>query len=402
MSQIEKSKKTFLLVNIITAVIGSVVAYYSISHHLDLKLSGATDALCNINQTVSCDAVANSKYSELFGIPLGAYGLSFFLAIFFLSMIEMKSKPKNDTNFQALLSLSFIGAAVSLVLGGISSFVVGAICLTCIGIYILSAVLLGNSIILMRSGALRFSPASAVNGLTTAAIVTGITLLTYGQIAPTSDPTQHPNHVSNSPHNLDSDAAPTLSSKTFDVPVNLSAYSGFGEDFRIGSDQARVTIVEFADMQCPACATVSATLRQIAQRYGNRVNIVFKNYPLDQACNSGINRTLHEHACSLAAMARCAGQKGKFWEYHDFVFANQNGVEEGSAEAWAKRLGLSDEEITACKSNKAIIAKIRDDIKLGNEVGVQGTPSIYINGKKLLANPSFGNIMLEVEKILAN
>lgn len=391
-----KSARIFVLLNVIVAVLGIAVSIYSISHHLEVKLSGATDAICNINQAFSCDDVASSEYSELFGIPLGAYGLAFFLSLFFLSMIEIKNPGKEKSNLPALVSLSFIGTLVSVILGGISAGIIGVGCITCIAVYVLNGALLLNSVFYLRSGQTGYSPARSMNGLTTAAIVTGLTILVYSQLAPTSDPRQHPNFVGEP-----EEGAPTLSSQTYDIPVNLSAYSGYGEDFRKGSDQAKVTIVEFADFECPACAAAARTLAQIAARYQDRINLVFKNYPLDQACNNGISRKLHEQACELAVMARCAGEAGKFWQYHDLAFGNQKLIDAEKPRQWAKIVGLSDSQIETCANSKAILNKVKDDIRLGNSIGVQGTPSIYINGRKLLVNANFVTVAAEIEKILA-
>ena len=398
MAELSSRIKKYLTINIIIAVIGSIVSIYSINHHLDLKQNGVTSAACNINQTISCDAVAASEYSELFGLPLGAFGLAFFLVIFVMSMIIRQSDKSREANLGALAIISAIGAVVSVGLGGLSIFVISSLCLTCIAVYILTFVLFGNAFLLMKAESDAISFKGSFNGLITAGIITAVVILGYSQLAPGPDPSTHPNYVSDSGTNQD--APPTLSSKTFDIPVNLSPYSGYGEDYRKGSDQARVTIVEFADFECPACARVSQTINDLAKKYGSRVNIVFKNYPLDQKCNSGMSREFHKHACDVAVLARCAGQKGKFWQYHDLAFQNQSSLAPGMPEKLAKTVGLTDQEIKACLSNKGIIDKIKDDIKLANDVGLQGTPSIYINGKKFLGNPNFYALSLEIEKLL--
>ena len=111
-----------------------------------------------------------------------------------------------------------------------------------------------------------------------------------------------------------------------DLPLALSPYSGAGEDYRKGSDEAAVTIVEFADFQCPGCRQMSNNLEILADEFGDDVRLVFRNYPLDKSCNSGMGRQLHDYACEAAVLGRCAGQYGRFWPFHDLVFANQSSI----------------------------------------------------------------------------
>lgn len=390
----------YLFINVLLGIIGVGVSIYSIIHHIELKAAGVTDAACNINQTISCDAVAGSQYSEILGIPLGAFGLAYFLSIFLLSMMVFKSESNRESNISALATLTFIGGLVSIVLASISFFAVKALCLTCLAVYILTLGLVAGTIFAIKNKELKYSLKASTNGLTTAAIISAAVLIGYSQLAPGPDPSTHPNFVQDDSKNAES--APQLSTEVYNLPVNMTAYSGYGEDFRKGSDQAKVTIVEFADFECPACSRVSTTMNDIAKKYGPKVNIVFKNYPLDKSCNDGIQSDFHKHACRLAILARCAGERGKFWQYHDLAFQSQKDLAAGVPEKIARSVGLSSEEIKQCLSNKGMVDKIKDDILLGNQAKVQGTPSIYINGRKFLGNPNFYSLSLEIEKQLNN
>src|SRR5690606_25971169 len=113
---------------------------------------------------------------------------------------------------------------------------------------------------------------------------------------------------------------------THEIPINTSPYSGFGEDFRKGGDQAAVVLTEFADFQCPACASFAPTLETLHKDFGDRILIVYKNYPLDTTCNPQLSNQIHEFACDMAVAARCAGQYEKFWQFHDLAFARQSSV----------------------------------------------------------------------------
>src|SRR5690606_27345113 len=108
-----------------------------------------------------------------------------------------------------------------------------------------------------------------------------------------------------------------------------------------------------------------------------------KNFPLNNQCNPAMGGGGgHPNSCNIATMARCAGQYGKFWQYHDLAFAGQRSITSQSHIGWAKEVGLTDDQIQTCLKSKDIREKIADDGRLGNEVDVEGTPTVYINGRK--------------------
>ena len=175
-----------------------------------------------------------------------------------------------------------------------------------------------------------------------------------------------------------------------------------GEDYRKGNDNAKVVIQEFADFQCPACARVASIVNQISKEYQDSILVVFRNYPLDKACNSSITRELHQYACKAAVMARCAGTIGQFWQYHDKVFEQQDQMQ---SDTFLKKLGtsvgLSDDQINNCWSSKDILAKIKSDVTLANKIEVNSTPTLFINGKQYLGSKGVDSLRAEINKLLA-
>jgi protein-disulfide isomerase len=93
---------------------------------------------------------------------------------------------------------------------------------------------------------------------------------------------------------------------------------------------------------------------------------------------------MHPHSCDIAKLARCAGSIGKFWEFHTKAFEDQTNASEKSMRAWGKSAGLSDTQMDQCLASPDILAKIRDDVDLGNRAGVNSTPTIFVNGMKYL------------------
>ena len=402
--------RSYLWGVLVWSLLGVAASVYATWHHIEYQKKGATEAVCNIDETWSCDDIAASEYSELWGIPMGIWGLGYFISLLGLALILLPKKPLTShvgTHLSALVVLSGVGVLVSVVLGSISFFIIEAFCLTCTVVYVLNFLLGAWSLWALLKGKFKVSlwkgPHAPWSGLMSAAILVAITVAAYSQIGGkpaevdlgqeiANNPEQtNPNDTAPPPlHQEDVDGsdplqnpflAQVLSSKVHDIHIDRSPFSGFGEDYRAGNDQASVVLVEFADFQCSACAVFSETLAKIKEIYADRVNIIFKNYPIDSSCNR-YTGAIHPQACETAILARCAGLKGKFWEYHDQVFPLQKNLKAGAHKVVAKELGLDEELINNCLESADLVDKIKHDIELGTRLGIRATPSIYINGRE--------------------
>ena len=138
-----------------------------------------------------------------------------------------------------------------------------------------------------------------------------------------------------------------------------------------GPANAPVTIVEFSDFQCPFCSRLTPTIKQVEEKYGNKVRLVFRQYPLP----------MHPNAQKAAEASLCAGDQGKFWEMHDAMFADQNALGVDQLKAKAASLGLKAEEFNSCIDSGKHAAAIQADMKEGSAAGVSGTPALFINGR---------------------
>jgi protein-disulfide isomerase len=158
-----------------------------------------------------------------------------------------------------------------------------------------------------------------------------------------------------------------------------------------GNAAAPVTIVEFSDFQCPFCARVNPTLDKIRQTYGDRVKIIFKDYPLAN----------HPQAPKAAEAARCAGEQNKFWEMHDAMFANQRALEVPSLKQTARTIGLNGAAFDSCLDSGKHQATVQSGTELGERMGVNSTPTLYINGRPLLGAMPFENFKQIIDEELA-
>jgi len=146
-----------------------------------------------------------------------------------------------------------------------------------------------------------------------------------------------------------------------------------------GPKHAKVTIVEWSDFECPFCSRVGPTLKQIEQTYGKDVKVVFRHQPL----------SFHPNAKLAAAASMAAHEQGKFWEYHDKLFANQKALQRADLEKYAQELGLNMAKFKAALDTGKYNAKIEQDAAAGSAVGANGTPTFYINGREQVGAGSF-------------
>jgi len=139
-----------------------------------------------------------------------------------------------------------------------------------------------------------------------------------------------------------------------------------------GPDDAPITIVEFADFECPGCGKAHPVLAKLFEKYPAHIRFVFKNYPL----------SIHKHAEKAARAALAAGRQGKFWEMHDRLFEMQPTPPDDTAlEKVAKDLGLESKKFHDDLASEAIADEVGKDRKLGDQLDLQSTPLIFINGR---------------------
>ena len=141
----------------------------------------------------------------------------------------------------------------------------------------------------------------------------------------------------------------------------------------LGAKDAPVTIVEFTDFQCPFCKASEATLKQLRDKYGDKIRLVHMDFPLP----------FHSHSLDAAKAARCANDQGKFWQFHDSLFANQGKLAPADLKATAKTLGMNSTQFDACFDKAEYDSQIKADQATGEKVGVDGTPAFFIDGRPL-------------------
>ena len=152
---------------------------------------------------------------------------------------------------------------------------------------------------------------------------------------------------------------------TFDVVVGNAPF--------IGGKDAKVEIVEFSDFQCPFCAKASGLVQELKKKYGNKIKVAFKQYPLP----------FHSQAKMASVAALCANEQNTkhFWKLHDAFFADQSKLSVEDIKKTAKGLGVDSTKFDKCLDDKKFLSQVEADIEQGKKLGVKSTPTFYVNGQ---------------------
>jgi protein-disulfide isomerase len=390
----------------ILCVVGLSLSAVALYEHVIYSRGLATGpSFCNISSRINCEAVNASEWSVFFGLPIASYGLFFYTSL--LGVLTI-ARRQNDVALTAAASVaflaSFVASLVSLALFAISHFIIGALCLICIGLYVVNFLMVG----ILWLGAFR---GCALSGLTAGVqALCGFVRSTFaadgssarkgllGVVVLGLLSALAPEIV----YSLASRNRPTSTKQPTEeaiarwktqrvVSIQSDLSGGAFSDYSIGSAQAPIQIVEFADFECPGCRVLYARMHELLKKYDGKYRFVFRNYPLDQECNASIKQEFHRYACLAASFTRCAGEQGRFWQALDFVFTDPVMTDERTTldvrgflvEQATKKLGLDAQAIDECVTSRRYYSKLQRDIEEANRVGLQSTPAVWINGKQV-------------------
>lgn len=400
-------KNNSLKINIPTIVIGILgffVSLYALILHIQNLMQPGHGALCDINATFNCSSVIGSSYGELASIPLGSYGMTYFVIIISAAILPKISTvtKKQHAFLEFLIGLVGFVAVVSLFY--ISHSILKTICPTCTIIHILTTIYFIIKAIQFFKNK-KDTEASVQNSdyflrFIAVCICLGIPPLAAGLIAPIVIEKffSAPKVTQTAPKNADKQNtnAPLPAEKqnlnqqlmTF----NKTNYVGNGEDYRRGNDNAKVVVQMFSDFGCPHCKDANGPLLQAQSNVGlDKVLVIYRFFPLSNKCNPYVpSEGWYPYSCLLPQAARCAGAQGKFWELKDWGFSGQEWTDEQRAQNFshdglkeeAKKLGINTDEFMQCVDSGMELNKIKDDAALADKMHIKGTPLILINGQE--------------------
>jgi protein-disulfide isomerase/uncharacterized membrane protein len=374
-------------IRILLAVIGILLCLLGIYNEASIIINpDHKSSLCSFNETFDCSKAALSPYAKFLGIPTAGWGASFYLA-----MIVLEGAPA------ILFLLSLISVIASLYLFYISATVLHAVCPVCFSQYIVNLLIFAVAF----SGAKKLSNLkSEIVELFSARIVRTVIVVIGSLSLLTSFYTyiQSARQTSTQQTGMQSFIAEWKSAPFYDFNI---AQSGVLKDSIKGASDAKVTVVEFLDFECPACRAVAAEFRPLFEPQKEHARLVYKNYPLDKACNPSITQEMHINACFTAEIARCAGEQGKYWEAAEMLLEipleGKGPLFQADILTKVKRLiSLDGDAMSDCLRSHRQMEAIKADMKLAESVAIQGTPTFYVNGRKTPSNsPSIVNAIIE-------
>ncbi len=386
---------------LVLALLGAGISLYLLVQHTRLKTGIQGGSLCNLGEFANCNVVQTSSYSQLFGIPLATFGLLYFLSLFVLGALL---PPRNKAFVKGQIWLARFAAIAVLVdayLFGVQLFALKSFCLFCISTYLCTFGHLALNWFLRAPGERNwksFLVGGKRNRLPsfawamTAAVVAVSGLFAYNY----SNGSQEAHRRANVEKSKQTFVETWAERPSKPIPVKAS-------DATRGKRDAKVQVVVFSDFECPHCQRAAFALETALAPERDQVLLVFKNFPLDMACNNLLKQPIHQNACALAYLGYCANKKNRFWDFHDRVYyklsgrdisSSQDRIQEGLKTIFTKK------EFDECLKNPDAQAAIREDIELGKQVGVDSTPSIYINGKRVSFTPTVDFLRDLVQKEL--
>jgi protein-disulfide isomerase len=187
-----------------------------------------------------------------------------------------------------------------------------------------------------------------------------------------------PGHCAALMHDQEQLIAALRAREDLNQPVSDASWQALlaGQPPGFGTADARVQVVEFTDFQCPFCAQAAETIRRLKHDYGDRVRLVIRQFPL----------SIHPDARGAAQAALAAHDQGKFWEFHDQLFSHQDALGPEALAGYAQKAGLNVDAFRTAASGDSAVQRVADDMRLGESVNLQGTPTLFV-AKKRVDNP---------------
>lgn len=412
----------------IFALGGLLLSGFLVFHDVEIRYGFMRQpSFCSLNQYIDCDAVARSDYSVMFGfLPVSAIGFAYYGILFSALLIAWRLgvRSKQDLG-DALLFMSWLSIPPTIFLAVVSAFVIKALCLLCLLLYAVNAALvlltysnsdrnpkLGDSLVrglvVTLSALLQpFHPRRDLAVFGNSFVLVCLLWAWLGVSMPGfvlwrfSIAEEDWPQVADMIARLDMKRAQKGEESLAEFKdwqnKPKEAVSLYADDSARGPDDAPVSIVVFSDFQCPLCKRAAAFYEELVLQYPKQIRLIYKSFPLDISCNRQMKNPLHHYACQAAELAACAGEQapGLFWRAHDELFA-VSGLNNLDLEQIPDVLGLDLVTYKACLESGRGKKKIERDLELGNRLGVAGTPTVFINSKRL-SNPVSDAVRLIVE-----
>lgn len=334
-------------------------------------ISGAAPSFCTINDVVDCDAVAKTVYATFMGIPQSIYGIGFYLFVLFLALFPFQKYEffKNFKNPESyVFTLSSLAVASSVVLWSISSFVIHKVCLLCYILYGVNFFLFvfskpGKSILVRYKESIDDFMSIISDKKWFAIFISVVFVLT----------------VSITIANI---------TKIFIPPVNNSIQAQNPSDSKensykqpsgniLGSENAKLVINEYTDFQCPYCAYSNYMINRLVTEVSD-IRVEHHDFPLNKECNPYVKLSPHKYSCMAVYYSRAAKKQGKYWDYIDLLFDNQQDLSEPKLIEYGERLNLDIDQLKKDAHSPEIKEELKESLKEAGSEDIKATPTYII------------------------
>lgn len=360
----------------ILAVIGLILSIklaciYYVANYEKYALS----SFCSINEFIDCDGAARSSVSQFWGIPLAYWGILFYILMLFLTVVDKLKQVKLlkflevfKSPMAYIASIGTIAFGISMILAGLSLFKIHKLCILCLITYFIDLTLAliasnGQFKLLVESfkqtvldfiaGAKQYTKTFIV------LLIIAISFFAYSGITYNFVP-----HVKRQKSIM----------KYHDIKFNPYRVKGN----LLGVEKADVVIDLYSDYVCPICYMNNIMLHQAVKEFSN-IKIVHHNYPFDKECNPYITVNMHPNACFMAKAAIAAGNQGNYWEMSSLLYENQPKNEEALLKL-VDQLGFDKSKFLNDFNSKATEKEIEKELQEAVKLGIDATPTMYING----------------------
>ena len=339
----------------------------------------ALSSFCSINDFIDCDGAARTKSAQFIGLPLAWWGIFFYIIILFLTVVDYLKKLR-FLNFlevfkNPLAYISTLGAIAftcSMILAGISLFGIKKLCILCFATYFIDLIIATVAASGLFKNILKsfkttfFDFIDGVKSYTKTFIVLVIlfaSFLTYSAVSLNFVP-----HIKK--HNS--------IMKYRKIKHNPYRISGNV----LGAENADVVVELYSDYVCPLCYIHNIMLHQIVGEFKN-VKIIHHNMPFDKECNSYLEYDMHPKACFMSKVAIASRNQGNYWEMSSLLYEKQPKKLEDAIKL-AEELNLNVEKFKSDLNSEVVLTEIKDEIEKGAWLGIDATPTMYINGDKVV------------------
>lgn len=350
----------------------------------------ATPSICAINESMDCDGVARTTYSQFFGVPLSLWGVILYLFFLFMTYVDKIQNIKflgflkvfkNQTSYIfCVASLSFV---ISMILATISIFKINSVCIFCFATYFIDLFIAVISKTKSFKDEIKTSIQDFIEAIKvpkyaisfTIVVLIAIGLLTYTTLS-----------------NI---LAPQLK-KQKDMIEAFKNYNQITDGNIMGPKNADVIIHEYIDFNCGGCFYAHLYLHRIIKEFEN-VKVIQHILPLEKTCNPNMQHEGHKNSCLKARYALAAAKQNMYWQMSDILFEKSPETEKEIIES-ARLLNMDIRKLKEDANSEAIHNEIKESIKDADNKKVNGTPTMFIGIRKLMGVDSyfdFKNIIIQ-------